>query len=112
MTITEMVIACHDYAKRQGFWNASQNVGEKLMLIVTELAEAMEAARKGPMTGPGINDTAEGYQRRRQNFEEELADATIRIFDFCGYFGVDLEKAIEKKMAHNETRPYMHGKIV
>ena len=45
----------HDRMKAQGFWGPLNdgtpekipNVGEKLMLMVTELAEAFEAVRKG-----------------------------------------------------------------
>lgn len=39
----------------------------------------------------------------------ELADVVIRICDMCGDLGIDLEKAIELKMAYNKTRPYRHG---
>lgn len=34
----------------------------------------------------------------------ELADAVIRIADLCGHLGIDLEAAIDLKMAYNETR--------
>jgi len=112
MTIGQMVIACHDYAKRQGFWKASHNIGEKLMLIVTELAEAMESYRSGTIYFPTEDDTREQFLQRRENFEEELADTVIRICDLAGYLKMDLQAAIEKKMAHNETRPYMHGKVI
>ncbi len=40
----------------------------------------------------------------------ELADAVIRIADLCGHLGIDLEAAIDLKMAYNETRPFKHGK--
>ena len=86
---------CHAIAKEKGFWEKERNVGEALMLIVTELAEAMEGYRK--------KDDA--------NFKEELADAFIRLFDLCGGLGIDIEKEIAAKSEHNKSRPYKHGKI-
>lgn len=37
-------------------------------------------------------------------------NAVIRIADLCGHLGIDLEAAIDLKMAYNETRPSKHGK--
>ena len=67
----------------------------KLALVMTEVAEAIEAARTGDF----------------ENFQEELADAIIRILDVGGTMRLDLETAIEKKMRTNEGRPHMHGKL-
>ena len=39
----------------------------------------------------------------------ELADVVIRIGDFCGKYGIDLERAIRIKQAYNRTRPARHG---
>lgn len=94
MTIEEMIIKIHDNAVRKGFWDKRREVGTLLMLVVSELAEALEADRKGD----------------RDNFCEELADAAIRIFDICGGMAIDLEEEIEKKMLYNASRPPMHGK--
>lgn len=85
---------CHKAAKDKGFWDNERNVGEMLMLITTELAEAMEAHR---------HDDQEG-------FNEEIADTFIRLFDLCGGLGIDIETAIRDKMEFNKTREFMHGK--
>lgn len=46
-------------------------------------------------------------------FPIELADVIIRIADFCGLHGIDLEEAIRFKMTYNKTRSHRHGgKIV
>ena len=95
LTLNEWSERCHSIAKEKGFWDKERNVGEALMLIVTELAEAME-----------------GYRKQDQaNFKEELADAFIRLFDLCGGLGIDIEKEILEKSERNKNRPYKHGKI-
>ncbi len=90
-----MCAICHGIAKEKGFWDQERNIGEALMLVVTELAEAMEGHR--------IKDTA--------NFKEEIADAFIRLFDLCGGLGIDIEEEIVRKSIKNKSRPYKHGKI-
>jgi NTP pyrophosphatase (non-canonical NTP hydrolase) len=40
----------------------------------------------------------------------ELADVIIRVLDFCGAREIDIDRAIEAKIAFNKTRPPMHGK--
>lgn len=94
MHINELVKLCHNVAKEKGFWDNNREIGTVLMLIVSELGEALEADRTGDL----------------ENFKEELADAVIRIFDFCGYLNIDLEKEIMKKYEKNKNRPYKHGK--
>ena len=44
-TITDWVRECHLAAREKGFWKKERNVGEMLMLIVSELGEAIEAHR-------------------------------------------------------------------
>lgn len=46
----------------------------------------------------------------RNYYPPDMADAVIRIADLCGHLGIDLEAAIDLKMAYNETRPFKHGK--
>lgn len=71
-------------------------VAEKLMLNVSEIAEAMEGHRKGLMDDK-LPD--------RPMIEVELADAVIRIADLAGALGLDLGGAIAAKLAYNLTRP-------
>lgn len=74
-------------------WEDKHEVPAVLMLIVTELAEAMEAFRN--------NDKA--------NFSEELADAVIRTIGLSHGMGIDLGRAIYDKMESNRKRAYQHG---
>lgn len=95
MSLNELCAYCHSIARSKGFWDKERNIGEALMLIVTELAEAME-----------------GYRHQDQdNFKEELADAFIRLLDLCGGLNIDIEGEIAKKSAKNKNRPYKHGKV-
>jgi len=73
----------------------TRNVGEILMLIVSEIAEAMEGHRKGLM---------DDKLPHRPMIEVELADAMIRIFDLAGAKGYDLTGAVHEKMLYNATR--------
>jgi NTP pyrophosphatase (non-canonical NTP hydrolase) len=73
----------------------ANNVPEKLMLIVSELAEAMEGHRKNQM---------DDKLPHRPMVEVELADAVIRIFDLAGAKGYDVAGAIVEKLAFNAQR--------
>lgn len=84
----------------QGFWQ-SENHGEKFMLMVTELGEAMEGHRK-----PGPSDKIPAFTQ----VEEELADCLIRILDYSGHFNLRLGLAFLAKLEYNLSRPYKHGK--
>lgn len=72
-----------------------RNKGGLLMLIVSELAEAMEGERK---------DLPDDKLPHRRMDEVEMVDALIRIFDYAGAFGYDLDGAFEEKMKFNATR--------
>lgn len=72
-----------------------RNVGELLMLTVSELAEAMEGHRKD------LQDDKLPY---RKMFEVEIADAIIRLLDLAGGMHLDLGGAFEEKMAFNAVR--------
>lgn len=95
LSVQELCVLCHEIAKSKGFWDEKRNIGEALMLVVTELAEAMEAHRK----------------QDDENFKEELADVFIRLFDLCGGLQMDVESEILRKCEKNKQRPYKHGKI-
>ena len=71
-------------------------IASKLMLSVSELAEAMEGLRKGLM------DDKLPY---RSMLEVELADTVIRVFDLAGGLGFDLGGAIAEKLTFNMQRP-------
>lgn len=111
--IAALVSLCHGDSAARGWWNDplpnDALVPQKLMLIVSELSEAMEAHRKG---------LQDDHLPHRPGFEVELADAVIRIADLAGAMGLDLGDAILEKIAYNrrrvdhdpEVREGAHGK--
>jgi len=101
MKISQMQEEVHRTAVEHGWWEKPRPVGEVLMLMVTELAEAMEAYRSGNPESEKIP----GFSQ----MEEELADVVIRLLDFAGGEDLDIEGALIAKMAYNENRPYRHG---
>lgn len=119
---TRLTSLCHGVADRSGWWrdlqtgeplqfdynqqlsdwlscgkrmNPLRNIGELLCLIHSEIAEAMEGARKGLM---------DDKLPHRSMLEVELADALIRICDMAGGLKLDLAGAIAEKLAYNAQR--------
>ena len=97
----------NDYARESHddniqWWKDSQgikknrNKGELIALIHSELSECLEGERK---------DLMDDKLPHRKMAEVELADALIRIFDYAGGFGYDLEGAYQEKRAFNANRP-------
>jgi len=100
----------HKNAVLHGWWDGVSTpeekhklIPEKLLLIITEVAEATEDYRNGSM------DTFLGAGGKPEGFWVEVADAVIRILDLAGAMGVDLEHIIEVKHEYNKTRPHRHG---
>jgi len=121
MTLNELRDESFAYAERQGFHEKPVNLGERLMLITSELSEALEADRKGKWTCERTSLTRRECDLFRMGMldyeqfvkgtvEEEIADAFIRLGDLAGIYNIDLESHVKAKMAYNKTRPYGHGK--
>ena len=119
MDIEYLIKEIHENASKKGFWDdwyqikgskkhkglkiesltveknmINNAIGNRLMMITGEVAEAQEGLRK------------DDYE----NFKEELADIVIRVFDLAGGLDIDLEAEILSKMSKNKLRPHLHGK--
>jgi len=90
----------NDNAVAHGFWE-NPNKGERIALMHSELSEALEAVRK-----PGPDDKCPEFSAE----VVELADAVIRILDYCEYYGLPIGDAVLAKHTYNVKRPYKHGK--
>lgn len=94
---------CADvHAENQHWWHdpangkrLERNKGEMLCLMHSELSEAMEGERKGLM---------DDHLPHRRMAEVELADVLIRIFDYAGAYGYDLDGAVAEKRGYNKKR--------
>jgi hypothetical protein len=91
------------HADNQHWWididtgeHKERNVGEMLMLCVSELAEAMEGHRK---------DLMDTHLPQEKMFDVELADVFIRLLDIAVGTKVDLGKMVRLKLVYNRTRP-------
>ncbi|WP_163538289.1 MazG nucleotide pyrophosphohydrolase domain-containing protein [Gracilibacillus sp. YIM 98692] len=92
-SINQLCNEAYQIAKSKGWHDKPRETGTILALIHSEVSEALEADRK----------------KDQENFEEELADILIRIFDLCGSRNIDLEDAVLTKMERNKGRSYRHG---
>lgn len=117
MGINELVIAAHANAVGKGWWEDEPSFGEVIALIHSEASEALEDFRGGYLPNEcWYQDRYNGYSKTQLSpshkpcgIPSELADIVIRVFDACGRYGIDLEQAINEKMAYNATRPHRHG---
>lgn len=116
-SISELVEAAHANAVSKGWWDKNPSFGETIALIHSEASEALEDFRNGKQPTEVWYEAENGARTDVQNglfqkpcgIPSELADIVIRVMDVCGHYGIDLEKAIQEKMAYNATRPQRHG---
>lgn len=66
--IIQLSNKAYDTAKAQGFYSDNTDIATALMLIITEMAEAVQEDRKGGMVEP------------------EIADIAIRILSLLGWY--------------------------
>lgn len=100
--IQDIVDLCHGCSREAGWWEGEPRpnvtvptINTKLLLMVTEIAEATEGVRK---------DLMDDKLPHRKMVEVELADALIRICDLAGAMEMDLGGAVAEKLAYNANR--------
>lgn len=123
MDIAKLSRLIHKANKKKGFWDKPRNEGEVLMLCITELSEMIEADRKSrngsiQLFYTELNQQSKfKYSKRhklkikREIFEkhikdsigDELADAFIRMCDYCIGFKIGITMAdIERSATTNK----------
>jgi NTP pyrophosphatase (non-canonical NTP hydrolase) len=148
MEINNLVKKSFDTSKEKGFWkhydsvlkkiskgnNYSEEeveavknafINQKIMLVVSELSEMMEALRKSKNVECGdkiLKELKEQFSENpklfymrfihhvKDTFEDELADVMIRLGDLVGKLEVDIETHIDLKQKFNSLREEMYGK--
>lgn len=125
--IIEYSKKAHEAAKAKGWWDEVKPMETYLMLIISELAECMEADRKGKRANveyftkrmaeieASVSDdrTHENYLNTvferlfkshiKDSVEDELADAAVRILDLLGFVCLQ-ENDTEEAFRHIEYR--------
>lgn len=86
---------CYGLAKDAGWHDKPREAGTMIALIHSEVSEALEGIRK---------DMMDDHLTNRKMVEVEMADAIIRIMDFCGKYNFDIGGAIVDKLIYNTTR--------
>ena len=131
--LTTLASQIHADNRAKGFWANPRPLTETTMLIVTELAEAVEEERAGN-AGLYYRDVPsnevvlfgdtyvgqDGLVRTKhrtsaplkpEGIDIELVDALIRLLDLLGSRDVDVDELLKQKLAYNrEGRGYSHGK--
>jgi hypothetical protein len=140
MSLNELRDKVGEINKRNGFHEAPFNLGEKLMLINTELSECLEADRIGHHSdiptfekrlqelngsmNPNLLEAGspEEMTQRKEHFktvfkryikegvEAEVIDALIRLFDLCYIMNIDMDTLFDLITKNNSLREYKHGK--
>lgn len=141
--IRQVMREVHSNARSHGWWGpyevteeghqvgplSADEVLSKIMLVVSELSEAVEFVRRPDFDPKGLyyqvllapngmlsredflrdQGREPGLKDKIEGFGVEMADAVIRIFDLAEAMNVDLSELIELKHQYNKTREMKHG---
>ena len=104
-----------------------KNFAQDLMLIVSELSEALEADRKDKdvrklpahpekmlldRIGYAEDDVWKSFFNSfiKDTIQDEIADALLRIMDLCGRYNIDIDTHVAIKSYYNSLRGNKHEK--
>jgi hypothetical protein len=110
LMLNELAKEVHANSLEKGWWEAGERpFGEVIALIHQELSEALEEYRHGHEYHEVYYSQGTNGKDKPEGIPVELADVIIRILDFVGGTGMDIDEAIRIKVRYNKTRPYRHG---
>lgn len=92
--INEVARQIHENAVDHGWWDEERG-----------FPEVLEEYRNGRLP----TEVYTGNNGKPEGIPIELADVIIRVLDYCGYAGIDIDATISQKHEYNKTRPYRHG---
>lgn len=117
MNLNSFAKEIHENAKAHGWWDEPRHFDELCALMISELAEALEEARAGrPMewywgemtATKGLGDPIRGvhiYMKeghkegcKPEGIAVEMADCAIRILDYLGSVGSNVERNVNEWM--------------
>lgn len=131
-SLSELSADIHKNAVEHGWWDEPRTFGEIIALCHSELSEALEEYRDGkPMlyfkeckckySGglcvpdakdecPDNPEVCGAYERGKpEGVAVKMIDCIIRILDWCGKEGINVDEILSMKHEYNKTRPYRHG---
>ena len=110
--IRELCKEAYENAVRHGFWDEEHDIRHYLMLVITELAEAVQAYRKGKFADReeyeklvkerGCTEDTAFLLSVKDTFEDEMADACIRLMDLTGDYEVFTDDFVFEDLAEQE----------
>mgnify|MGYP001025213141 FL=1 len=119
--LNDLAADIHANAVAHGWWDEARSFGDIVALCHSELSEALEAYRDGEELVHGCcgHCTFDGSCDhpapagetgcKPEGVAVEMIDCIIRILDWCGKMGVDVDGVLAMKHAYNKGRPYRHG---
>ena len=117
MSLNELKIRAYEIACEHGWHEKKLSDETYLMLIITEIAEAVNADRNGKhanisMFNANCNTLQVRPERHwkyiyelfiKNSVEDELADVVIRCLSFAGLHGWDLQHALDNMQSVSDT---------
>lgn len=96
-TLNEWTRDIHQNAVEHGWWDEPRSFGDIVALCHCDKETQCEV------------DGKPEHSCKPEGIATEMVDCLIRILDWCGKEGVDVEAVLAQKHEYNRTRPYRHG---